>query len=56
MTATEILNAIENNENVSRWTVFRNKAELRELLNNGGWSENTKYEVESLIDSAIESL
>ena len=54
MKPIEILNALENKEKVSRWTVLRNANELIELMD--GYSEDTKHEVYLLIDSATESL
>jgi hypothetical protein len=54
MTPIEILNAIENNEKVSRWIVFRNRTELLSIID--GYSEDTKHQINFLIDSAQESL
>ena len=54
MKPLEILNALENKEKVSRWTVYRNRTELIDLLD--GYSEDTKHEIYLLIDSAQESL
>ena len=56
MTPIEILNAIENNEKVSRWIVFRNRTELLSIIDDYGYSEDTKHQINFLIDSAQESL
>jgi len=54
--AIKILQAIENNEYVSRWVIFQNRYQLRDILEKGDYSDELKESVEERIESARESL
>jgi len=47
---------IKTREHVSRWDVYRNRKQIRELIQREEIYKELEYEVEDLIDSATESL
>jgi len=51
-----ILGKLMRNEHVSRWDVFRNKKQIRLLIQREEIYKELEFEVEDLIDSATESL
>jgi len=54
--AEELLGKLMRNEHVSRWDVYRNRKQIRELIQREEIYKELEYEVEDLIDSATESL
>jgi len=54
--SVEILEALLRNENVSRWDVHIHRNTIRELVREEGKYNELYDEVESLIESAKESL
>jgi len=54
--AEELLGNLMRNKHVSRWDVYRNRKQIRELIQREEIYKELEYEVEDLIDSATESL
>jgi len=54
--AIEYLDKMNNNESVSRWDIFLCRREVRKLVLSEAKYEDLYDEVESLIESAKESL
>lgn len=54
--AKEYLDKMNNNESVSRWDIFLCRREIRKLVLSESKYEDLYDEVESLIESAKESL
>lgn len=55
--AIEILDKLQRNEQVSRWTIFSKRRDLRRILSfEHNYSDDVIWEVEDAIDSAKESL
>lgn len=55
--AIETLDKLQRNEQVSRWTIFRQRRDLKRILScEHKYSEDVIWEVENAIDSARESL